>query len=77
MTRLEMEKKILEKMVEDFSTLDADIMDLLLEENTVFDTPEKIDRWRANRKKFNTIKEDFDDFLLVRSGREPAFGSLG
>lgn len=73
MTIREKENVIFEKLVNDLYELDKDSMDLLTEDNTVFDDPEKIKRWRISRNKFNKLREDFDDLLLVRSGRKPAF----
>ena len=34
---------------------------------------EAINRWKQNRDKLRKVEDDFNNFLLVRSGRTPIF----
>lgn len=73
MTNLEKQKVILEKIVEDLADLSNDHLRLMTD---VCETSESIKRWKINRDKLTKLNNDFDDFLLVRSGKEPIFESI-
>lgn len=74
MTITEKERLILEKLIEDLSQLNCDHLELMTD---ICTTSEEIARWKTNREKLKKVEDEFNDFLLVRSGREPIFGSLG
>ena len=74
MTKTDMEKEILLKLVEDLCEFNKDHLALMTE---ICDSPEQTQRWRTNRDILNKVEKEFDDLLLVRSGKEPVFGSLG
>ena len=74
MTIAEKEKLILEKLVDDLAKLNCDHLKLMTD---ICTTPEEIARWKTNREMLNKVEDEFNDLLLVRSGREPIFGSLG
>lgn len=74
MTVYDKERIILEKLIEDLSQLSCDHLELMTD---ICTTSEEIARWKTNREKLNKVEDEFNDFLLVRSGREPIFGSLG
>lgn len=73
MTQLEKQNIILEKLVESLAELSNDHLKLMTE---ICSSPEEIKRWKDNRAKLSKVENNFNDFLLVRSGREPVFGSL-
>lgn len=63
------ENELLEKLIKDLSEFNKDHMEMM----TRLNTPEEFIRWKKNRKLFNVVQEDFDNFLLVRAGKEPIF----
>lgn len=63
------QKEILEKLVNDLSEFNKDHLGMMTELNT----PEEIKRWRENRKLLNKVEDDFNNFLLIRAGKEPIF----
>ncbi len=73
MTQLEKQNIILQKLVENLSEFNKDHLKLMTE---ICSSPEEIERWKENRDKLSEVENNFNDFLLVRSGREPVFGSL-
>lgn len=73
MTRLEKENYILKKLVEDLAELSIDHLEMMTQ---MCHSSEEVLRWRMNREKLNTVEKEFDDFLLVRSGREPIFTDI-
>lgn len=73
MTQLEKQNIILEKLIENLADLSTDHLKLMTE---ICGSPEEIKRWKENRDKLSKVEDNFNDFLLVRSGREPMFGSL-
>ncbi len=73
MTQLEKQNIILQKLVENLAEFNSDHLKLMTE---ICSSPEEIKRWKENRTKLSEVENNFNDFLLVRSGREPVFGSL-
>ena len=73
MTQREKENFILEKLVKDLSKFNGDHLKMLTD---ICNDQNKIGRWKQSRDILNDVENDFNDFLLVRSGREPIFGSL-
>ncbi len=63
------QKEILEKLVEDLAEFNKDHLAMMTE----LKTPEEIARWRENRKLLNKVEDDFNNFLLIRVGKEPIF----
>lgn len=70
MSQFDKEKEILAQLIEDLSELDSDHLALMSDLDL---SAEQIARWRISRDKLNKVKNDFDNLLLVRAGREPIF----
>ena len=71
MTKIEKENIIVRKLIIAMSDFDLDNVNLLLNLDL---SGEQIDVWKKDRDEFRKVKNLFDDFLLVRSGKEPVFG---
>ena len=64
------EKDLLEKLINDLTDFNVDHLAMLTELDL---SGNDIDRWKQNRDKLRKVEDDFNNFLLVRSGRTPIF----
>lgn len=73
MTSMEKQQIILMQLINNLSEFSNDHLELMTE---ICSSPEETKRWRKNRDLLKKVDDNINDFLLVRTGREPIFGSL-